>query len=353
MEVENKRIAIKHYVDGFPSESNLEIKSSPLRLMINIAEDSEVVIVKNLFLSVDPYQINRMKMHSSSQKAIDFAKRLEPGERIDAFGVGRVVASGNSNFKKDDVVAGLLGWEDYTVVRPGGNILRRIDPVDHFPLSYHVGVLGPSGLAAYSGFYGICKPNKGEKVFVSAASGSIGNLVGQFARFSGCYVVGCAGSKKKVDLLKEKLGFDDAFNYREEPDLKSALKRCFPDGIDIYFDNVGGRMLEAAVANMNAFGRIAVCGAISEYTEEGRGAAPNMLHVIYKRITIRGFLAYDHLAIQDQFISATSDHLRNGRMQTIEDISQGLASIPSAFAGLFRGENVGKKLVQLPDVQED
>ncbi|XP_065049953.1 2-alkenal reductase (NADP(+)-dependent)-like [Musa acuminata AAA Group] len=343
MEVENKHIIIKHAIDGLPNESDFELRSTPL--VLSVAQGSKEVVVKNLFLSIDPYQLNRMKTCSSSQKTFAAAARIQPGQRIDAFGVGKVVVSGNEEFERDDVVVGLLAWEEYTVVRPG-TTLTKVDPHE-FPLSYHVSILGPSGLTAYAGFYDICKPKKGEKVFVSTASGSVGSLVGQYAKLSGCYVVGCAGSKTKVDLLKEKLGFDDAFNYKDEPDLKSALRRYFPEGIDIYFDNVGSAMLDAAVANINLFGRVALCGAISEYTDAGKRAALDMVDVIYKRITLRGFLALDHLNLYAGFISSTSDHLRHGRMRAVEDISTGLESVPSAFAGLFRGDNVGKKLVQL------
>ncbi|CAL9773162.1 unnamed protein product [Musa acuminata subsp. burmannicoides] len=369
MEVENKHIIIKHAIDGLPTESDFELRSTPL--VLSVAQGSKEVVVKNLFLSIDPYQLNRMKTCSSSQKTFAAAARIQPGQAsflIDAFGVGKVVVSGNEEFERDDVVVGLLAWEEYTVVRPG-TTLTKVDSHE-FPLSYHVSILGnhiretqeatrhtdhgallfaagPSGLTAYAGFYDICKPKKGEKVFVSTASGSVGSLVGQYAKLSGCYVVGCAGSKTKVDLLKEKLGFDDAFNYKEEPDLKSALRRYFPEGIDIYFDNVGSAMLEAAVANMNLFGRVAVCGAISEYADAGKRVALDMVDVIYKRITLRGFLALDHLNLYAGFISSTSDHLRHGRMRAVEDISTGLESVPSAFAGLFRGDNVGKKLVHL------
>ncbi|KAI3724924.1 hypothetical protein L1987_64692 [Smallanthus sonchifolius] len=156
-----------------------------------------------------------------------------------------------------------------------------------FPLSYHVGLLGLSGLTAYVGLFEICKPKKGEKVFVSAASGSVGNLVGQYAKHFGCFV-GCAGSPNKVKLLKEELGFDEVFNYKEENDLNSTLRRYLPDGIDIYFDNVGGEMLEAAISNMNSHNRVALCGIISEYTNAEKCATPDLLTVIYKRITIKG-----------------------------------------------------------------
>ncbi|KAG0515015.1 hypothetical protein BDA96_10G242400 [Sorghum bicolor] len=253
-----------------------------------------------------------------------------------------------------------------------------------FPLSHHISVLGTSGMTAYGGLFEVGKPVKGEKVFVSAASGSVGSLVGQFAKIAGCYVVGCAGTQAKVtmpsisitsqcfcaamsytcqpsdlarqavdeffsqvDLLRDKLGFDDAFNYKEEPDLKSALKRYFPDGIDVYFENVGGEMLEAALANMNTYGRVALSGVIAEYTGGGRRAVPDLLDVIYKRITIRGFFAWDFLPRFAEFNAVIGEWIRDGKVQVVEDVSDGLESVPSAFAALFRGQNVGKKLVKL------
>ncbi|GMI81208.1 alkenal reductase, 2-alkenal reductase [Hibiscus trionum] len=345
MEVINRYITIKNHVDGAPHDSDFDLTSSPVSLSLDPA--SGEVIVKNLYVSIDPYQLNRMKSHSSSQKSSEFAVAITPGEDIDAYGVGKVVASGNPKFDKGDIVAGLLKWGEFTAVKPGG-MLNKLDPMG-FPLSYHVGILGFSGLTAYAGLFEICKPKKGEKVFVSAALGSVGNLVGQFAKAFGCYVVGSAGSKAKVALLKEKLGFDDAFNYREETDLKSTLTRYFPDGIDVYFDNVGGQMQEAAVSNMNINGRIAVCGVISEYTDCENRAAPSMIDVIYKRIKIQGFLAGDYLNIFGDFLSTTCDHLRTGTIQPLEDISDGVESIPSALINIFRGQNIGKKIVKIAE----
>ncbi|KAG8375998.1 hypothetical protein BUALT_Bualt09G0017300 [Buddleja alternifolia] len=342
-EMKNRFVAIKYNINGAPNECDFEIKSETICLSAR----SKEVIVKNLYVSVDPYQLNRMKAHSSSQAAISFATAITPGQGIDTYGVGRVVSSGRSDLAKDDLVVGLLTWGEYTLAEPG-RLLNKLDPMD-LPLPYYVGPLGFSGVTAYGGFYEVCKPKKGESVFVSAASGSVGSLVGQYAKLFGCHVVGCAGSQLKVDLLKEKLGFDDAFNYKDETDLKSALKRYFPEGIDIYFDNVGGKMLEAAVANMNTFGRVAVCGAISEYTGGGRKASPDMLDVVYKRITIQGFLAADYLKCYADFISTTAEHLRTGKMQGLSDISYGVESVPSAFVGLFRGDNIGKRIVQIAD----
>lgn len=346
MEVTNKYVTVKTHIDGSaPQESDFELKTTALHL--SVEPGSKDVIVKNLYVSIDPYQINRMKRVCSSQKLVSTADGITPGQAISAHGLGRVVASGNPEFEKDDLVVGLINWEEYTIVK-GGNILRKLDPMG-FPLSYHLGVLGLSGLTAYAGFVEVCKPKKGEKVFVSAACGSVGNLVGQYAKLFGCHVVGCAGTKQKVELLKGKLGFDDAFNYKEETDLKSTLKRYFPDGIDIYFDNVGGKMLEASVANMNPFGRISVCGIISEYTGIGERAAPDMIDIVYKRLKVQGFLVIDYLKGMDDFISTMSNHLSTGKIHVLEDISQGVESISSAFVGLFHGDNVGKKVVKVAD----
>ncbi|KAF2282366.1 hypothetical protein GH714_043828 [Hevea brasiliensis] len=280
-------------------KSDFELKSESISLLLD--SGSNDVIVKNLFVSIDPYQLNRMKSQSSSQIYSTLAAAINPGEAIDAYGVAKVLVSGNPEFQKDDLVVGLITWGDYSVIKPGG-MLRKLDPMG-FPLSHHVGILGFSGLTAYAGFFEVCKPKKGEKVFVSAASGSVGNLVGQY----------------------------------------------FPDGIDIYFDNVGAEMQEAAIANMNVFGRVAVCGVISEYTDSGRKAAPDMIDIVYRRIKIQGFLATDFLNVYADFISTTCDHLRAGKMHTLEDISTGVESIPSSLIGLFSGHNIGKKMVQLAD----
>ncbi|PHT39074.1 hypothetical protein CQW23_22647 [Capsicum baccatum] len=287
MEVKNKYAAIKANINGAPEESDFEIKVENLSLIVE--PGSKVVAVKNLFVSIDPYQINWMKSQSSSQSSISYATAITPEEVIDTNGVGRVLASHRPDFKKDDLVAGFLIWGEYTMVKEG-SLLNKLDPSLAFHLSYHVGVFGFSGLAAYGGFFEVCKPKPGEKVFVSPASGSIGHLVGQYAKLLGCYVVGSACSQEKVNFLKARLGFDDAFNYKQETDLKSALKRCFPQGIDVYFDNMGGKMLEAALANMNSLGRVAIFGVISEYTNASTRASSEMLDIVYKRISIQGFL---------------------------------------------------------------
>ncbi|KAK7327691.1 hypothetical protein VNO77_21779 [Canavalia gladiata] len=356
MEVTNKYIVIKHHIENAPKESHFELKTGTFALSVTPGSDD--IIVKNLCISIDPYQINRMKSYSSSQNATNFTVPITPGEAVDALAIGKVVASGNAMFEKDDLVMGVFTWAEYSLVKEG-SIIKKLESSEFPPLiisefwnAYHFGpffIAGFGGLTAYAGFFEVCKPQKGEKVFVSAASGSVGSLVGQYAKLMGCYVVGCAGNQKKVELVKEKLGFDDAFDYKEETDLNSTLKRYFPGGIDIYFDNVGGEMLEAAVANMKAFGRVAICGVISEYTDSGKRASPNMLDVVFKRITIRGFLAVDFMNVFEDFLAKTSDYLRTGKLKVIEDVSSGVDNIPSAFVGLFNGDNIGKKIINLAE----
>ncbi|XP_047333233.1 2-alkenal reductase (NADP(+)-dependent)-like isoform X1 [Impatiens glandulifera] len=349
MAVTNKYIAIKNFINGVPKDSDFELKTESLSLSLEPVP-SFLVIVKTLYLSIDPSQLNRMKEYSSSQKAISFATRINPGEVIDSIGVGRVVASNQTEFVKGDLVFGVLQWAEYSIVK-GSILFNKLEPmVMGFPLSYNLGVLGFSGLTAYGGFFEVCKPKKGERVFVSTAAGSVGNLVGQYAKLSGCFVVGCTGTDQKVELLKEKLGFDDAFNYKKEPDLKLALKRYFPDGIDIYFDNVGGEMLEAVVENMNVQGRIAACGAISEYANtRNKKVSLSLIDIIYKRIIIQGFLTPDLMNMSEDFISATSAHICAGKIHVLEDVSFGLESVPTAFIGIFRGDNIGKKIVKISD----
>ncbi|GMQ07027.1 hypothetical protein CsSME_00051395 [Camellia sinensis var. sinensis] len=194
MEVMNKFITIKRHIEGAPQESDFELKTESISLSVQAGSND--VIVKTIYLSMDPYQLNRMKSYSSSQKAHSSAVGIIPGEAIDAIGLGRVVASGHPGFEKDDLVSGFITWGEYSVIK-GAARLNKLDTMG-FPLSYHVGIFGYSGFTAYGGFFQVCKPKNGEKVFVSAASGSVGNLVGQYAKLFGCYVVGCAGSKQKV-----------------------------------------------------------------------------------------------------------------------------------------------------------
>ncbi|PHT51713.1 hypothetical protein CQW23_06175 [Capsicum baccatum] len=317
----------------------MELKNSTIKL--DAPKGSNVVVLKNLYLSCDPYMRTRMKKIEGS-----YFDSFTAGSPITGYGVAKVLESGDSNFEKGDLVWGLTGWEEYSVVTPTQSTLFKIHDKD-VPLSYYTGILGMPGMTAYIGFYEICSPKMGETVYISAASGAVGQLVGQFAKMLGCYVVGSAGSKEKVDLLKSKFGFDEAFNYKEEHDLDAAFKRYFPDGIDIYFENVGGKMLDAVLVNMKLHGRIAVCGMISQYNLETTEGVHNLFCLITKRIRMEGFIVFDHYHLYPKYLEMIIPQIKDGKIAYIEDVAEGLENAPNALVGLFSGRNVGKQVVMI------
>lgn len=336
--VSNKQVILSNYVTGFPKESDMKIITGSINL--KVPEGSkDTVLLKNLYLSCDPYMRGRM----SKLDKPSFVASFNPGEPLSGYGVSKVLDSTHPNYKKDDLVWGLTSWEEYSLIQSPQHLIKILDT--NVPLSYYTGILGMPGLTAYGGLYELCSPKKGEYVYVSAASGAVGQLVGQFAKLVGCYVVGSAGSKEKVNLLKNKFGFDDAFNYKEEPDLDAALKRCFPEGIDIYFENVGGKMLDAVLLNMRIHGRIAVCGMISQYNLEKPEGVHNLMQVVGKRIRMEGFLAGDFYHQYPKFLELVMPAIKEGKLVYVEDIAEGLEKAPSALVGIFTGQNVGKQLV--------
>ncbi|GJW09131.1 NADP(+)-dependent 2-alkenal reductase-like protein [Tanacetum coccineum] len=330
--INNKQVILKDYVVGFPKESDMILKTSET-INLKLPEGSNGLLVKNLYLSCDPYMRGRMTKTEGS-----YVDSFTPGSPLTGYGVAKVLESGHANFKKGDLIWGFTGWEEYSIINaPEG--LFKIEHTD-VPLSYYTGILGMPGMTAYIGFYDICTPKKGEYVFVSAASGAVGQLVGQFAKLSGCYVVGSAGTKEK-----NKFGFDEAFNYKEEQDLDAALKRYFPEGIDIYFENVGGKMLDAVLLNMRLNGRISVCGMISQYNLEQREGVRNLFTLIAKRVHMQGFIVSDHYHKYPKYLEMIIPLIKNGTINYIEDIVEGLENAPAALVGLFSGKNVGKQVV--------
>ncbi|KAL4312261.1 hypothetical protein GQ457_01G035450 [Hibiscus cannabinus] len=336
--VRNKQVVLKNYVNaGLPKESDMEIKESSV--LLKVPEGTkDAILVKNLYLSCDPYMRNRLKEIEGS-----YVASFQIGSPINGYGVAKVVDSTHSGYKKGDLIWGITGWEEYTLVTAPDTVFK-IQHTD-VPLTYYSGLLGMAGMTAYVGFYEICSPKKGEYVYVSAASGAVGQLVGQFAKLLGCYVVGSAGSKEKIDLLKNKFGFDAAFNYKEEPDLDAALKRHFPEGIDIYFENVGGKMLDAVLGNMRVHGRIAACGMISQYSKEQLDAVHNLIYIIPKRIRMQGFIVTDFYHLYPKYLEMIIPQIKEGKITYVEDKAEGLESAPAALIGLFTGRNVGKQLV--------
>ncbi|XP_057468905.1 2-alkenal reductase (NADP(+)-dependent)-like [Actinidia eriantha] len=336
-EVRNKQVVLRDYIHGFPKESDMYITESSICL--KVPQGSNGVVVKNLYLSCDPYMQLLMKITQGH------GAPFTPGSVITGYGVAKVVDSGHPNLKTGDFVWGTTGWEEYSLIKTPESLFK-IENTD-VPLSYYTGILGMPGLTAYAGFYDICAPKRGEYVFISAASGAVGQLVGQFAKLMGCYVVGSAGSKQKVDMLKNKFRFDEAFNYKEEQDLDAALKRCFPEGIDVYFENVGGKMLDAVLLNMRNHGRIAVCGAVSQYNVEQPEGVTNLMCLVYKRIRMEGFAVFDYFPQYSKFLDTVLPHIRDGKIVYVEDVANGLESAPSALLRLFSGHNVGKQLVAI------
>ncbi|XP_050256984.1 2-alkenal reductase (NADP(+)-dependent)-like isoform X11 [Quercus robur] len=334
-QVSNKQVILKNYVTGSPKESDMYVSSNGT-IKLNVPEGTNGVVVKNLYMSCDPYILIQMKKPDT-----DSSK--PPVSALTGFGVAKILDSRNPNFKKGDFVWGITGWEEYSLITD----FQKMFKIQHtnVPLSYYTGILGMPGLTAYCGFHEVCYPKKGEHVFISAASGAVGQLVGQFAKLFGCYVVGSAGSKEKVDLLKNKLTFDEAFNYKEEPDLDAALKRYFPEGIDIYFENVGGKMLDAVLLNMRAHGRIAACGMISQHNLDKPEGVHNLMHLIYKRIRIEGFFVFDYDHLYPRFLELVLPQIAEGKIVYVEDIAEGLESGPAALIRLFSGHNIGKQVV--------
>ena len=281
-------------------------------------------------------------------KAKSYVPSFQIGEVLQAGVVGEVIASRNKDFAEGDFVNGMLGWENYSL--SDGTGLHKV-PKGPAPLSYHLGILGMPGMTAYVGLHTIGKAQPGETVFVSAASGAVGSVVGQLAKLHGCTVTGCAGADDKVDLLKAEFGYDAAFNYRQSQSLPKSITEVCPDGIDVDFENVGGEIFEAVLWNMREFGRVALCGMISNYNDEELQPGPRgMTVIIGRRLTIQGFIVTDHLETGKEYVSKAIQWLAEGKLKYHETIAEGIENAPSAFIDLLQGKNIGKQIVRLADI---
>ncbi|MDX8056403.1 NADP-dependent oxidoreductase [Lentzea sp. BCCO 10_0798] len=322
--------------NGWPTEETFEIAE------VEIPTPGEgQILVRNVVMSVDPYMRGRMNDVKS------YVPPFQVGAPLDGGAVGEVVAVGANveGFAEGDNVLHGLGWRDYAVVNAKHAV--KVDGTIA-PLSAYLGVLGMPGLTAYAGLLATAEFKPGDAVFVSGAAGAVGQIVGQIARLKGASrVIGSAGSADKVKYLTEELGFDAAFNYKDGPVAKQ-LAAAAPDGIDVYFDNVGGEHLEAAIETLNLNGRITMCGAISQYNESEKPSGPsNMIQILAKRLTLRGMLVGDHKALQEQFVSEVAAWIASGELKYSETVIEGGArQAPSAFLGMLRGENTGKMLVK-------
>jgi len=333
----SREIRLKNRPAGLPRETDFELAE------VELAEiGAGEVLVQNIYMSVDPYMRGRMNDRKS------YIPPFQLGMPLDGGCVGRVIESNNGPFQVGDYVSGMLGWREYFV--SDGQGLIKIDPA-MAPIQSYLGTLGMPGLTAYAGLLHIGKPKEGETVFVSAASGAVGSVVCQIAKLKGCRVVGSAGSDEKVSWLLNEAGIDAAFNYKTVGDVIAAVGEHCPKGIDIYFENVGGVHLEAALEHMNKFGRIVMCGMISMYNATDPVPGPsNLPYIIRKRLTVRGLLVGDHYSKIQQFYSDLAKWIAEDQIKWKETVVDGIENAPKAFTGLFKGENFGKMIVKIgPD----
>ena len=331
----SKFISLKNYIPaGQPSLSDFTINAEEIKL-----ENNNQVLVANEWISVDPYMRARMTERKNYKPPFQINKPMEGAA------IGKIIESNSSNFSKDDVVISDYGWRDNYLAND--NDIKKIKPID-VPLQTYLGPLGMTGHTAYIGLFKIGKLKKKQTVLVSSAAGSVGSIVCQIAKINGCKVVASTGSDKKVKWLTEELGVDHAFNYKKVENLVLHLKSLCPEGYDLYFDNVGGDFLEAAIFRMKNYGRIVICGRISQMnaTSPGEGLK-NMAHVLVKRLTIKGFLIFDHLNDREEFEKDMNKWILNKKIKWRETVVEGLINSPQAFIDLLEGKNIGKMLVKI------
>ncbi|MDN0194455.1 NADP-dependent oxidoreductase [Streptomyces sp. S.PNR 29] len=297
------------------------------------------VLVRNLYVSVDPYMRGRMSDAKSYVAPFELGKVMQGGA------VGEVVVSNAEGIAVGDHVLHFFGWREYAAVDARNAV--KVDP-EAAPLSTYLGVLGMTGLTAYAGLLRTASFKEGDAVFVSGAAGAVGSQVGQIARLKGASrVIGSAGSDEKVKLLLDEYGFDAAFNYKDGP-VWEQLKAAAPDGIDVYFDNVGGEHLEAAIGALNMRGRIVICGMISQYNATEPVPGPrNMVKILQNRLRVEGFLVGDHYDLQPRFVEEVGPWVRSGELKYRETVVEGIENNLEAFLGVLRGDNTGKMIVKL------
>jgi hypothetical protein len=328
----SREILLASRPEGRPRAENFSLAEVPVG-----SPDEGQVLVRNLFMSVDPYMRGRMNDRASYVAPFELDKPLNGGA------VGEVVESRAAALRPGDAVVSPYGWREYFVAP--GNALRRVSP-EFQPLSVYLGALGMPGMTAWAGWQLVgVKP--GETVFVSGAAGAVGHVAGQLAKIHGCRVVGSAGSAAKVRFLLEECGFDSAFNYKDGP-VGDQLTAAAPDGIDLYFDNVGGETLEAALSALRLHGRIVACGSISMYNDQKPRRGPsNLFNVTTKRLTMKGLIVSDWLDRQAEFEDEVGAYLRAGTLKSKETLVSGIDQAVAAFIGLFDGTNLGKMIVRL------
>ncbi|MBT6095426.1 MAG: NADP-dependent oxidoreductase [Rhodospirillaceae bacterium] len=331
-----RQVLLKSRPHGPAGLDNFDMREAELPAL---ADDD--VAVRAIYMSLDPYMRGRLDAEKS------YAANFEVGAPMIARCVGEVTESLNPKFQAGEVVVGMMDWADHSVVA-GGKGIAKVD-ADLAPLPYFLGLLGMPGLTAWVGMREIGQPKEGETLFVSAASGAVGQLAGQMGKIAGCKVMGCAGTDAKLAYVTEELGFDAVFNHRTDTDYLAAMQRICPDGIDVNFENVGGAMLEAALEHANNYARFIQCGAISQYNLVGdqRYGVKNLEHLHRKRVRMQGFIVTDHWHLMREFQVEVAGWLKAGQIKYKIDITEGLENATQAFLGLLEGENFGKKVIKI------
>jgi len=334
----NRQILLDNRPHGEASTTNFRLVASETPPL----QDGQV-LVRHHFLSLDPYMRGRMNDSKS------YAAPQKLGEVMVGGTVGEVVESRHPKYQAGDKVQGMGGWQEYSVVDAGQpGALRKLDTT-HVPLSQYLGAVGMPGVTAWYGLVKIIEPQAGKTVVVSAASGAVGSAVGVLAKARGCRVVGIAGGPDKGRYVTQELGFDACLDYKQHPDalsLSRAIKAACPDGVDGYFENVGGMVMDAVMLCMNPFSRIALCGMISGYD----GKPIPMLHpalLLTNRMRVEGFIVSEHMEVWPEALKELGELVGSGRLRPRETIAKGIESAPEAFLGMLRGRNFGKQLVQL------
>ena len=328
-----RRIVLASIPDGMPKEADFRIEEAPVPEC-----SADGLLVRTQWISVDPYLRGRIAGRRTYVDPIPVGQPMESGA------VGEVVESRSPQFQRGDVVSGMWAWQEYASLSAAQ--VLKVDPAEA-PVSTALGILGMPGMTAYFGLTELCAPEPGETVFVSGAAGAVGSAVGQIAKILGCRVVGSAGSDEKVDFLKA-LGFDEVFNYKTAKPYAETLKTLCPNGIDCYFDNVGGELTDAVLEVLNVSARVAVCGQISQYNNRAGdvGRRPYW-PMIMKQIRMEGFLVSRWFDRWPEARKQMAQWLKEGKLRYEETVFDGLESAPRAFIGLFTGENTGKALVRI------
>lgn len=333
----NKQILLAARPVGFPKDSDFKLALSPIP-----TPGEGQILVRSIYLSVDPYMRGRMNDVKS------YAPPVEIGGLMGGGAVGQVVASNNPGFKEGDIVEGFFGWQEYAV--SNGQGVRKIDAT-LAPISSALGVLGMPGLTAYFGLLEITHPKPDETVVVSGAAGAVGSIVCQIAKIKSCRVVGIAGADDKIAYLKDELGVDEAFNYKKVADYYGTLREFCPNGVDIYFDNVGGAITDAVFRLLNVKARVSVCGQISQYNLEKPEMGPRLIlpMLLVKQARAEGFLVFQFADRYHEGLTQMAQWLKEGKLKYREEMEHDIENTPRAFMAMLKGQNTGKQLVKVSD----